>query len=79
MPQEIYNARLVPIIEYAAAMLDHQGFSCISAIQNKAARYFMGFSKYTPNAAVQWEMDWKTAGQTQTVCVKMMAKANEYG
>ncbi len=73
MPQDIYrqlyDALVTPIIEYAAANWGQQELSCISAIQNRACRYFMGVSKYTPNAAVQWEMSWKTAGHRQKLCV----------
>ncbi len=46
--------------------------SCISAIQNRACRYFMGVSKYIPNAAVQGDMGWKTAGHRQKLCVLIL-------
>ncbi len=73
MPQDIYrqlyHALVTPIIEYAAAIWGQQELSCISAIQNRACRYFMGVSKYTPNAAVQGNIGWKTAGHGQKLCV----------
>ncbi len=58
---KLYDALVTPIIEYAAAIWSQQELSCISAIQNRASRYFMGVSKYTPNAAVQGDMGWKTS------------------
>ncbi len=33
-----------------------QELSCISAIQTRACRYFMGVSKYSPNGAVQGDI-----------------------
>ncbi len=60
---------MTPIIEYAAAIWGQQELSCISAIQNRACRYFMGVSKYTPNTAVQGDMGWITAGNRQNLCV----------
>ncbi len=73
IPQDIYrklyDARVRPIIEYAATIWCQQELSCISAIQNRASRYFMGVLKYTPNPAVQREMGWKTASHRQTLCV----------
>ncbi len=46
-----------------------QELSFINAIQNRACRYFMGVSKYTPNAAVQRDMGCKTVGHRQKLCV----------
>ncbi len=82
MPQDIYrklyDALVIPKIEYAAAIWDQQELSCISAIENRPCRYFMGVSKYTSNAVVQEDIGWKTAGHTQTLCAKTVAKAHEY-
>ncbi len=63
------KADLGHVIEYAAAIWGHQELSCIAAIQNGACRYVMGVSKYTPNAALQGDMGWKTAGHRQKVSV----------
>ncbi len=60
---------MTPIIEYAAAIWGQQELSCISTIQNRVCRYFMGVSKYTPNATVQGDRGWKTAGHRQKLCV----------
>ncbi len=34
-------------------------YSCINAIQNRAARFFMGLGRYAPNIAVNGDMGWK--------------------
>ncbi len=65
----IYDALVTPIIEYTAAIWGQQELICISAIQNRACRYFVGVSKYTPNAAVKGDMGWKTPGHRQKLCV----------
>ncbi len=60
---------MTSIIEYAVAIWGQQELSCIITIQNRASRYLMGVSKYTPNAAVQEDNVWKTAGHRQNLCV----------
>ncbi len=57
------------IIEYAAEIWGQQELSCISAIQNRACRYFMGVSKYTPSAVEQGDIGWKKVGHRQQLCV----------
>ncbi len=84
MPQDIYrklyDALVTPIIEYAAAIWGQQELSCISAIQYRACRYFMGVSKYTPNVAVPGGMGWKTVSHRHKLCAcaKNWVKAYEY-
>jgi len=36
----------------------HKEFTCISAVKNRAMRFFLGLGKYTPNAAVLGDMGW---------------------
>ncbi len=67
--RKCYDALVTSIIEYVAAIWGQQELSCISAIQNRACRYFMGVSMYNPNAAVQGDMGWKTASHRQKLCV----------
>ena len=37
---------------YGAPIWGTESFSCIQAVQNRAARYFLNVGKYTPVAAV---------------------------
>jgi len=46
------------VISNGAAIWGHKEFTCISAVQNRAMRFFLGVGKYTPNAAVLGEMGW---------------------
>lgn len=56
---KLYNAYVVPVISYGAAVWGMKSFSCINAVHHRAMRFYLGTGKYTPNAAVQGEMGWK--------------------
>ena len=55
---KLYDSIVWPVIAYGAAVWGHKDFSCISAVQNRAMRFFLGVGKYTPTVAVQGEMGW---------------------
>ena len=55
---KLYDCMVYPIISYGAVVWGDREFSCISAVQNRACRYFLGVGKYTPNAAVSGDMGW---------------------
>ena len=65
----LYNALVQPIIDYGAAIWGTKEYSCINAIQHRAARFYMGVGKYTPNTAVIGDMGWEVASQKQWICV----------
>ena len=44
-------------------------FSSISAVQNRACRFFLGLGKYAPNPAVQGDMGWILPKHRQWICV----------
>ena len=52
-----------------AAIWGDRRFSRISAVQNRAARFFMGVGRYTPNAAVMGDMGWTNTESRQWECV----------
>ena len=33
-------------------------YTCISAVQNRACRYYLGLGRYAPNTAVNGDMGW---------------------
>ena len=51
-----YDATVQSIIEYSAAIWGTKPFSSISAVQNRACRYFLGLGRYVPNAAINGDM-----------------------
>ena len=57
------------IISYGASVWGCKRFSCVSAVQNRALRSFLGVGRYTPNAAVQGDTGWGSAYQKQRPCI----------
>ena len=45
-------------IRYGGAIWGDRQFSCITAVQNKAERFYLGVGRYTPNAAVNGDIGW---------------------
>ena len=59
MPYNYYSiVHVYSAISYGAAIWGDSSLSCISAVQNRAARFFMGAGRYTPNTAVMGDMGW---------------------
>jgi len=66
---KLYDALVDSIINYGAAIWGVREFSCISSVQHRACRFFLGVGRYAPNAAVQGDMGWKPPTQRQWICV----------
>ncbi len=66
---KLYDSLVAPVIEYAVAIWGHRDYSCISAVQNRACRFFMGLSKFAPNSAANGDMGWKSSLHRQRVCI----------
>ena len=47
-------------IDYGASVWGCRTFSCISAVQNRALRFYLGVGRYTPNSAVFGDTGWKS-------------------
>ena len=47
-----HDATVQSIIDYSAAVWGTKSISSISAVQNRAYRFFLGLGRYAPNAAV---------------------------
>ena len=58
---KLYNTLVQPVISYGAAIWGIKSYSCISAIQNRAMRVFLGTGKYTPSSAIIGDMGWEPA------------------
>lgn len=56
---KLYDTLVYPVINYGSAIWGTREYSCINAIQNRAARFFMGLGRYAPNIAVNGDMGWK--------------------
>ncbi len=66
---KLHDGLVQSVIDYGAAIWGVRDYSCISAVHNRAARFFLGVGRYTPNAAVWGEMGWKTPAHRQWLCV----------
>ena len=53
------------VINYGSSIWGGKEFSSISSVHNRAGRYYLGLRRYTPNAALQGELGWKTPLQRQ--------------
>ena len=62
MPYETYTklfySLVQPVLEYAAPVWAYRDHSCISAVQHKAGRFFLGVGRYTPSSAVLGDLGW---------------------
>lgn len=66
---KLYDTLVNSIIDYGSAIWGTKEVSCISAVQNRACRFFMGLGKYAPNLAVNGDMGWKAPVVKQWECV----------
>ena len=57
---KLYDSIVMGTISYGAAIWGDRTFACISAVQHRAARFFMGVGRYTPNAAVMGDIGWES-------------------
>ena len=60
---KLYESLVQPILDYGSAILGHKQYQCIQAVQNRAARYFLGVNREAPLAGVQGDMGWVTGAQ----------------
>ena len=57
---KLYDSIFLGTISYWAAIRGDRAFSCLSAVQNRAARVFMVNGRYTPNAVVMGDIGWES-------------------
>ena len=66
---KLYDNLVWPVISYGAAIWGTKSYSCISAVQNRAMRFFLGTGKYTPNASLYGDMGWQPPLIKQWKCI----------
>ena len=64
-----YDATVQSIIDYSAAVWGTKSISSISAVQNRACRFFLGFGRYAPKAAINGDMSWPAPEHRQWMCI----------
>ena len=55
---KLFENTVMGIINYGAAVWGTKAFRCINSIQLKAARFFLGVGRYTPNSGVLGDVGW---------------------
>jgi hypothetical protein len=56
---KLFDTLVWSVINYGSAIWGTREFSCITAVQNRVMRFYMGVGKYTLNDAVAGDMGWK--------------------
>ena len=61
----LFDSMVWSVVSYGAAVWGSKQFACVNSILLRAARYYMGVGKYTPNSAVYGDTGWKPTGIRQ--------------
>jgi hypothetical protein len=56
----LYDAIVWPVISYGSSIWGTNEYTCVNAVQHRAARFYLGLGKYTPNAGVDGDIGWKS-------------------
>ena len=62
---KLYDSTVASIIGYGASVWGCRKYRCISAVQNRALRFYLGVGRYTQNTAVSGDTGWDTVYQKQ--------------
>ena len=55
---KLYDSVVYSTISYWAAVWGNRHFSCISTVQKRVERFFMGVGLYSPNTAMMGDIGW---------------------
>ena len=66
---KLYQSLVQSVLDYGACVWGHKQFSCISAVQHRAMRSFLGVHCKTSNTAIFGEMGWTPQFILQTMCI----------
>ena len=62
---KLYDTTVGSIIAYGAAVWGCKKYQSMTAVQNRALRFYLGVGRYTPNKAVNGDTGWDTVYQKQ--------------
>ncbi len=66
---KLYDSLVQPVISYGAAIWGTKDYACISAVQNRACRYYMRLGKSAPNIALEGDTGWVHPSHRICKCV----------
>ena len=55
---KMYEAGVIPILDYCSGVWGFKSFGKINTIQNRAIRFFLGVHSFAPNLAINGDMGW---------------------
>ena len=56
--EKLYNAGVVPILDYGCVVWGHKDFKSIDDLQNRAMRFYLGVHKFAPILGLEGETGW---------------------
>ena len=66
---KLYEAGVVPILDYCAGVWGHNKLDKIDTIQNRAIRWYLGVHKFAPNKAISADMGWMSCRTRRHICM----------
>ena len=64
---KLYSSTVEPILMYGSGIWGTKEFSCITAVQNRACKYFLSVGKHTSNIATRGDMGWTSCWTKQRI------------
>ena len=56
--EKMFDACVVPIMEYCASVWGMKSFQCLDNVQNRALRYFLGVHRFAPIPGLYGDSGW---------------------
>lgn len=72
---KLYSSTVEPILMYGSGIWGTKQFSCISADQNRACKYFLSAGKLTSNISTRGDMGWTSTITKQRInCCRLLCR-----
>ena len=63
--EKLFNACVVPILDYHSSVWSYKDYSAIESVQNRSLRYFLGVHRFAPKLAINGDVGWLPAKERQ--------------
>ena len=71
----LYNTIVEPILLYGGGVWGFKNFRCVSAVQNRACKFFLNVGKYSSNLSSRGDMGWTSCKiKLQKSCLRLLCK-----
>ena len=76
---KLHDSNVASIIGYGASVWGCRKYRCVSAVQNRVLRFYLGVGRYTSNTAVSGDTGWDTVYQKQwKIVINQWCKIGEW-